>query len=127
MSDAFEMHYYYNAANAAFNAAETLCEDLLSGKFDLEGDTSQQRRQRSGIKHEAMKAASVNCRLAQEIYMLIGRDMGGRNGRLEQYAEEATELVGEAKGLEEKRLDCGGERLESPSATPEFPLNEIFS
>lgn len=101
MSNAWEIHYYHNAAYAAFDSAKTLYDSLNGGLFDrhFEGDTPVQRRSRSGLKHEVAKAASVNCHLAQELFMLIGRDMVGK---YPQFVELAIERVALAKDMEDK-------------------------
>ena len=83
---------------AAFETTQTLWNSLNNGLFDrvYENDTRPRRMLRSTLKHEASKGASVNCRLAQKLFLMVGRDFMGVN---DDIVEMATKIVSDANDI----------------------------
>lgn len=104
MSNAWQFHFYHNAAYAAFNAAESLYEGLHNGTFDIVFENERLEMPRGAFKYNSMKAASVNCLLARALFNAMVADM---EGKYPDFVELGKKEVSACKALEDKLKAAG--------------------
>lgn len=84
----------------------------------FDGDTVDQSNIRLTIKGEAMKADSVNCRLAQQLFILMGRDLSALSPNRWEVKKAVEELAAAYDVETELR---GNELWWTDPETPETP------